>query len=273
MLNQLKLELKRAFSSSGMLLSLGIGIAINLIHITKTPPFQQNYMIPDFESYPLAYPCTVIENWIGADLISLESFLFYMLMPLLAALPFASSFFYDKQSGYLKNVYVRMSRTEYLITKYISVFISAGVAIIVPLIINLSVCMILMPNILPQPSDARSGIGPSDMFSILFYTKPTLYLILFLILNFIFAGLFACISLTCSFFTNYKIIVLICPFFVQLILDTFCDLIDQHGWSCTNFLRTGHGIPHFLVLIIYLVLGIAGTTFGYFYKGVREDVF
>ena len=273
-MNQLKTEFRRVFSSSGMLLSISIGSVITLLHVFQTPlQLHTLNLNKDFELYPFESPCSAIANWIGADVISLESFLFYMLMPLLATLPFASSFFSDKKSGYLKNIYARSSRKDYLISKYIAVFVSAGIAVIVPLILNLMICMVLLPNTTPEPSAGASAIQPLHLFSMIYYTKPTLYLIIYLIIDFIFAGLFACISLTCSFFTNYKIIVLICPFFVQLILDTFCDLIGKYDWSCTSFLRSGYGIPHLLLLVVYILLGAFGTTIGYYYKGVREDVF
>lgn len=272
--NVVKLEIKRAICNQRMVAAVFIGCLINIAHVVQRP--YQCYLSNqnmDFLKYPLSYPSTVIDTWICADMTSMESFLFFLILPLLATLPYGTSYFVDKQSGMIKSLYVRVSRREYLVSKYIATFLAGGIVVIMPLIVNLLCCMSLLPNLLPQTIYPGNAIDPNTFLCSIFYSFPTLYLVIYLIIDFLLAGIFACIALSCSFITDYRIVVAFCPFFLQLVINTLCGMFLDYEWSCVYFARSGYGIQHISVLFIYVVGGFIATVLIFLLQGEKEDVF
>lgn len=249
-----------------------IGCIINISQVTQYP-YQCYLRNQSMDFMKLNYPCTVIDSWICADLISMESFLFFLIFPLLAALPYGTSYFIDKQSGMVKGLYMRVSRRDYLISKYIATFLSGGIAVTIPLVVNLLCCMSLLPNLVPQSICPGNAIRPSTFLSGVFYSSPTWYLVIYLVIDFVLAGIYSCVALSCSFITDYRIVVTLCPFFLQLVINTLCGMFLDTSWSSVYFARSGYGIQHVSVLFIYGVGGLIITAFIFLIKGETEDVF
>ena len=57
-------------------------------------------------------------NWIGSHNIYLQQNIFYMAIPILATLPFGSSFYDDINRGYARNVCVRAKKKYYLVDSH-----------------------------------------------------------------------------------------------------------------------------------------------------------
>ena len=108
-------------------------------------------------------------------------------------------------------------------------------------------------------------IGEKSMWSNLYFEQPWLYAFLYILLDMIFAGIIACISTAVTFFTNYKLVVLLSPFFLLMVID-FVDNLQSSGWELSplKFLhvlpvandRTGIGILLFAVILFFMTLGV-----------------
>lgn len=107
----IKIELSRAIKSKTMALILFLGLLITVSQIfTYVIPianFNESVVV---DNYPMASPTTVFQAWIGNINILPQSYIFFALLPLLAAIPFADTFFTDRKSGYIKNVLTRTKR-------------------------------------------------------------------------------------------------------------------------------------------------------------------
>ena len=100
-----------------------------------------------------------------------------------------------------------------------------------------------------------------------------LYIFIFLCIDFMAGGIFACMALACSYLSDYKIIIAICPFFIQLILHVVSSMLMKLDYSSVYFLEAGYGIRAPLVAILCMILGL-GLPFTVFVKkGEKEDVF
>lgn len=90
----LRLELGRAFSGHGFFLSLALGLVLSLLHFFLTVlPLSltiDEYLVLNKE--PLAFPGWLYSSWLGADPNSVFAFLYFLILPILASLPFADSF-------------------------------------------------------------------------------------------------------------------------------------------------------------------------------------
>ncbi|MFR7668865.1 MAG: hypothetical protein ACLU00_10370 [Mediterraneibacter faecis] len=70
---------------------------------------------------------------------NLEGFIFFLILPILASLPFGTSYFEDCKEGVIKNIYMRTKREDYLKAKYAAAFLSGELQFLVPLIFKFNV--------------------------------------------------------------------------------------------------------------------------------------
>ena len=91
-------------------------------------------------------------NWIGSHNIYLQQNIFYMAIPILATLPFGSSFYDDINRGYARNVCVRAKKKYYLVAKYIAVFVSGGCVVAIPMVLSFLISSIFLPSIVINSS-------------------------------------------------------------------------------------------------------------------------
>lgn len=269
-----RMEFRRAVTGKGMLISLMIGTIISIAHVIQyVIPLAQANATEFFVKSPILSPHNVAESWMAGNSGNLEVFLFFLILPLLACLPFGTSYFDDYNSGFLKNIYMRISKKEYLLVKYIVTFLSAGIAVILPLMLNLICSLMLLPNLVPTPAYVQNQVNPMVVFYTLFYLYPILYTFIYFVFIFFMAGIFACIGLVASFLTDYKIILLICPFLIQLIIHVVCTIIGKSEYSCVFWQQPGFGVVSLWIVFFYLGIGFLSTFFIFILKGGKTDVF
>ena len=223
MRNILKIELKKGLKNKFFVISLIIGLVIALwgflynyyLHVDhvelmnslmqQDPNFIKNFVAES----------TVFNSWIGGEAFSLASVLYFFVFPLLIAIPYGWSYAEEKSNGYVKTVVVKSGKKQYFLAKYITVFVTGGLAMVIPLVINFLLTMLVIPSITPLPEYLTSyGIVGDSLMSILYYTKPFLYVFIYLVVDFFYCGLLACIGLTASSFIKQKWVVVIIPFFL-----------------------------------------------------------
>ena len=157
--------------------------------------------------------------------------------------------------------------------KYVVAFLSGGIAVLVPLIFNLMCSLVLLPNLAPLSTMGENILTPLMLFYKIFFTHPMIYTMFFLVLQFLMAGIWACVCLSVSFLSDYKIVVLIFPFFVQLILHVICTITNHIDYSSVYWVQPGHGIVAWWIPVVSMGIGIPVTFFVFMKKGAKEDVF
>jgi len=267
-----KIELSRSLTSKGMLSALIIGFVIVLAQIfQEVIPLSR--LIDEGLKYnkPMFTPGSTFMHWIGQS-TSMETFLYYMILPILATIPFADSFFTDKKGGYIKNVLIRANKKDYYISKYIATFISGGLAVVIPLIVSFLITSMILPSIFPEVTNG--GVFSNSMWSKLFYTNPYIYILGYLIIDFIFSGLIATIALSVSLIAEYRFAVLIAPFLIYVFIYSLCSSFGITSSQPLFFLQpSGYfGSKFSVILIEALILGIITST-TFLIKGAKEDIY
>lgn len=116
-------EIKRAFNTIGMKLALLIGCGLSIWHVVSViiPQSSQiGYELSVEAIDPLYVPTGLFNNWMGNELYPIQCYIFYLILPLLAVLPFGSSFFEDRKNGYIINVCTRVDKKTYYKAKYMA---------------------------------------------------------------------------------------------------------------------------------------------------------
>ncbi|WML58717.1 hypothetical protein [Neobacillus sp. PS2-9] len=235
----IKMEMKRAFISWPYFFVLLIGILISILHVKQEIMPSINFDYPRKEGDPLLTPWT---RWIGFEYTSFTTNLLYLLLPILAAIPFGDSYYLDQKSGYLKGIMTRSSKGNYLLSKYFVTFISGGSVILIPLMINFLICSWLLPNTPQDPTWGNAPLVDSSMWVDLYYEHPYLYVSRYLAIDFVFAGTLAIICLAVSVAVKKQFAVLLAPFMVYLVMFVIFPLAGLEQYSPFLFLKPGQGV-------------------------------
>lgn len=263
MKNIIKNECKRTIFSKGMATALTIGLIIIGWHL------YQHVWGPGIASENAYCPESVFYRWIGASSYPMQSYLYYLILPLLAVLPGGINYYEDLKTGYLQNIYTRTKCQNFLAAKYISVTIAGGIAVVVPLLVDLYATCIRFPALIPEPIMSFGPERTAFGFQ-LFYSHPWIHTILFLVLDFLFAGAIVGISLVTTFYTEYKFAVLITPFICYYFIYSINSFFPQINFRPNLFLTPGFSDNHIAVPLIGLFLLILIAVF-YFWKGERYE--
>lgn len=267
-------EIKRAFNTIGMKLALLVGCALSVWHvITVIMPISegQNYELSANAIDDLYVPISLFSTWMGNELFPIQSYIFYLILPLLAVLPFGSSFFEDIKSGYIINVCTRVEKKIYFKAKYLAVFLSGGVAVAAPLLLNLVLSSMFMPAFIPDNGTVGT-ISPTTMAYEVFFTHPLVYVLMFIVIDFIFAGVIATLSLSYTYFTEHRFGVMIVPFVFYFFIYSLTNLIDKTDYSLFFMLNGGANNNYLPMYILYFLLFFILSYVVFMWKGKKQDV-
>lgn len=257
MISLFKMEFKRAFISKHFLIVVVLGLLLSMSHLFR-------FILP---VYPVSEKdvdaLNTLTQWIGFKTFSFETQMLFFLMPILVAIPYADTYLLEKKNGYLKNVLLKVEKIQYLVVKFITVFVIAGLVISIPLIINLLGTMLFLPSVIPPaPETQQTPLFLTNMWQELYYTHPFLYISSYIGLDFLYAGLFGVIALAVSVFIKNRFLVLITPFILYLLLFLFSELTGKEGFVPFLFLIPApmlaetHASPIFGGFIILFLLSV-----------------
>lgn len=261
-----KEELGRAFRSRGFRISMILGLFLTMSEAYSW--YQRVRLGMEYERRKgiLSYnPATAFTMWFPFDARDWRVIVFYLLMPLLATMPFAISYLQDRKSGYIKNIVLRSDKKTYLKAKYTAVFLSGGTVAAVPLLTNLLAVSLYLPWRVPD--SVVTTILPSSVWAELLYTRPFLYTFLLLAVTFITAGLYATLSLAATRFLQLKFAAFLAPFLISLLIYNIAVPLGWKSLVSFYFLipiqSYGLQVPVYLgLLAAFALIGFFGFAFG-----------
>lgn len=218
-LRQLKMECRKALINKYFLITLAVSCMFCILSAWYQITAYYEMLDHPFSGNPMIQMNSLYNSWIGGEGTSLGCICFFYLMPLLAAFPYGWSYAAERKSGYVKQLAVRGGRMEYYVSKYIAVFLAGGLVILIPMVMNFLAVAMFIPAVMPDMHfEMYYAVAYGTMWSEYFYTAPLLYDIFYILLNFIFSGLFAVISLACSMVVRSRIAIVLLPYFIILLL-------------------------------------------------------
>ena len=272
----LRLELKRAFSTRGFCLALLIGAVIAVVQVfTQVIPQSQTIdaaleLVKDSYSFN---PDILYSTWIGGHFNCAEKQLYYLILPILAALPFADSYFMDLKSGFVHNIGTRTGRTQYFISKYVAVFLSGGVAVVFPLLFNFMLSCMFLPMIQVEATSQHLGVTSYITFAPVILYNSLLHVVLYLFLTFLFAGFFACFALVATRHVGYRFLVLLAPFGLYLLINSVMGLFRLKNWEPMYFLMPSYGQQVGIPMLVVGTLLLLITAIPFLWRYTKNDIF
>ena len=243
----IKTELERAFKSWSLWLALIIGMGLSIAQIiTRIIPAAMNPLMgymPD-----------------NATLM-------------LGAMPYAVTYLSDIKSGIIKNYVTRTAKFNYLATKYIAVFVTGGVVVVMPLLINYLTAITILPSLVWPVGVFASS--PKSIWSAIFYTHPHIYMIMYMILLFVCGGLMATIALIVSNIVNNRFVAMLAPYIITEFANAILRMSDKkwlRGIAPTklfNMAQTNTGASFIVYIAVLLILGVVV----YFIGGLKHETY
>lgn len=295
MSKMLKIELKKALFSKTFLLGTALltlfALCSALYMIEGQSNYNPNHLYEycmdngEYVSNPDFPLVSLYTSWVGADRVSLAYALFFNLMPIGAAIPFAWSYHTERKCGYLKNIATRIDRKYYYISKTIAVFVSGSLAVFIPYIINILLVSAFIPYYQPWIGyNLYNMVYFGTTWSDLFFSYPLLHMILYVILNTVYGGIFALLSYSISFYIRNYVAILFTPFLLILVSGyvetTIYNNFFQNTYTLVEFVPTQflHSRSiHYQVMswavILVTVLLIAFIFATIYYKGKKNEIY
>lgn len=262
-------ELKKGFSRQSFKVAILIGTIFCILNITKyiSISISDNYL----QGYIKGYLETTYDNFILFNLTPLSNILI-LIFPLLSCISYSDSYLEDVQSGVIKFIYTRQSKVKYLISKFLSNFIVAGVSIAVPLMINFIIIILLYPSIPPHPVLGKVTIMDGGLFPDLYYSKPIVYIFMWIVIYFLYAGAFASIGLSLGVIIKNKYITIILPFIVYMVVEIIVELIDKPMYSPQQFLYLSRSQSPYIIICEFAIIFLISITI-FLYGGYKNETY
>ena len=232
MCSVLKLELKKAFKNKFFWISVVLGCLITLLsfeHMVNM--YYEGMSAISGNSTDIIYDPhiginTVFNCWIGGEPFSLGSSIYFFVFPLLIASPYGWSYSEERKCGYRRMMITKTGKKKYYCAKYVAVFLSGGVAMVLPLIFNFWMTLLVVPAILPDVTmNMFYGVFGGSFLAELYYTVPFLYVAIYLFIDFVYCGFLVCICMAVSGIVRQKWGVVLIPFLLLLFVHVITDYI------------------------------------------------
>lgn len=258
-------EIKRGFSRLSFLIVFMLVLIVCTVSAFKAPAYislediLHGYILTPHDGFIIFNPSSI-----GATLI--------IIMPLLSSLCYSDTYCEDLSCGIIKNIYTRKEKKKYLITKYIANFIISGVAIAVPLVVNYIILILRYPNVKPNAILGPHTILSTQLFPNVYYEHPTLYIVLWIEIYFIYSGLFASIGLSLSALIKKKKIALFLPFILTLVALWTDEIFETIRINPIDFLNMGRRQSFTLIISEFVILTIISFIL-FFIGGQKSETF
>ena len=185
----------------------------------------------------------------------------------------ALSYHLVRKGGYIKNVYSRSKKINYLTAKYLAVFLSGGLTVLFPYLVSLPVTACMLPALTP----IRNGqyLSATELFSSIFYTKPFAYIAIYMVITFFYGGIFATTALAAASIVDNIFLLGMVPFLIWYGFTTASNFVGRKSGITVDLiwlLDMSHGaiLHKETVFVTGAVVGVI-TAIIYFVNGVKQD--
>ncbi|MDO4274065.1 MAG: hypothetical protein Q4D16_10370 [Eubacteriales bacterium] len=269
----LKIEVKKALTGvrfkTAFLTAQFLGI-LSLVSVFRQYQIQKDYIMYWADSFPVRQVYTLYHSWILNEPVSIGRTVFFLCFPLLAAFPFAASYYQEEKKKQLRLVLINVKVSEYFCAKYIAVFISGMLVIVGCLCMNFALTAAVFPWENPLAFYPYFNVLGNEMWSGLFYGSPFIYVIGYIFIEGIYGGLFACSVYVLSMYIKKQLVFFGGVMFAYLGCDVVRGGLRQwfpqfnipYEFSPLGFLRgSGYRRNGYMILGIALMILLLQCAF------------
>lgn len=254
MIKMIKLELLKTMKNRYYLFSLLLLFVMIIYHAF-------NHIIPYYGMIYAEYPETVFNHWIGLE-ISGVSKVYYMVVVELAAFPIGMVYFEEKNNGYLNQIVIRANRKWISLSKLIAYIIASFVLSLVPLLFDYMIAAVVLPSIRPISATFYYTVGGDSLMSSIFYTQPTVYILLYIILDGLIICSFSLLVIPASIFIKNRYASICLPIVIFIVLRIVLSFVKLNNYIPEKALypSMSDGVKLINVFVEILIIGLPGVV-------------
>ena len=198
----------------------------------------ETYSDGTYKVLPFLQVYTTYNSWIGGRVNQTLPMIFFYTLPLYVTIPYSWSYLSEQATGYDRIMVSALSKKKYFFGKYISVFISGFLTVLIPMIFSYLLVSCLIPAYKPDVDfDLYYQIGITDLFRNLYYSRPLLTVVLNMLMASFFGGAWATIPYAFSFFEKNKFVVMIGPYLLLMYLISSLETaLAYHSYAETSII-------------------------------------
>ncbi|NSB15962.1 hypothetical protein [Clostridium beijerinckii] len=253
-MNYFKNELRRALISRNAVIAFVITLLSLLIAFFQFVQFPRH----SINSFNNVFDAVDIFIRIRT---STQASILILIAPLLATVVFSDSYLLEKESGFLKFIYLRISNRRYVWTKIIVNGLSSGLVISIASLIIL----IFLSSIYGIRDTGLNDVyGP---FSWIYYTNKLCYAIFLIFISLIFNVIFATLALGISPWIKNRYLTFLFPFFYYIASGTIFTMLGFNSFfslNCTILFDLILKVSESNVVIYQCILLLVGILLFYF---------
>ena len=283
MRNAIRSELRKALTNRMLYIALAIGLVFCTWDVLENMGNMEefNKRIAESKDWPginrdtrghIGY--SLFYLWLGLG--TRGGSIFYTIWPMLAAMAYGWSYLEDRRGGVYNQIAARTNTKIYYISKYIAVFVSGGLAVSVPLLLDLLANALVGPyEHIPQIFDM---VNNSGFASELFYTSHWAYGLVWCGMTFLFGGVAACLCFVVGTKLRYGVMTVLVPYAVYVVWDSvFYNLRAsilsdvELALSPLRIISPTPGLPNPEWLVFSVLGGLTVLSFGIGYWQVVKN--
>lgn len=234
-MNHVKAELWKATHNRMFFLAIAAGCLISLLDVLQTALVTRRILESTQTLLSMNLPISsnpagdsLFVKWIAVNGVNWGSRTFVLIWPILAAMPYGFSLCQDWRSGYDNQAVIRCGKRAYFRGKYAACFVSGGLAVALPVILNLLLGALICPAWTPEVQMRQSSIGNGYFLAKLFYTKPWIFCAAWCILDFLWGGAAACLCLTLGGVLRHSFMAVLFPFVIFFIAESVITALGSY---------------------------------------------
>lgn len=258
----IRYELKRAFCNRSMRNVLIFSVLLCLSHTIAYVLLIHN---AEYTLYSI-----VPDAWLGTEVTLCFHSLFYLILPILAILPYGLSLYTDNRTGYGRLIMVKVKHGQYYLAKYIAVFCSSAFVVGFTLLLSVVMLSVVIPWGRPDGTHIHI-ISGTAMFSEIFYLHPAWYMFFYTILDMLFGGLFGVMALAVSYLAKSRFMVLSIPYMIywmEWLLSTTFGFPQYSMYNIVDCSQESGEFTIWSVMLVYMIfMGLATLLY---YVSVRK---
>lgn len=277
MKHSLRTELHKALSNKMLYIAIGIGLlfcALDVVENYEKMRFfderiqrAANYgsrVGTGHEGYSLFY------LWMGLSPNTRGANLYNTVWPVLAAMAYGWSYINERRSGVYNQIVSRVGAKTYYVSKYFAVFFSGGLAVGVPMLLDLLANALVCPYALIPASYGKVGNG--YFLSELFHSNPWAYGLIWCSMTFLCGGVAACLCFTVGTKLRHGVMVMLTPYALYVVLNSLLTTLgtivlkdNRYALSPLSLIQAtpGYSNPEWLVFSILGLLTLISFSVGY----------
>ena len=266
----LKTEVWKAFHNSFFWMAILVGSVIAVLEAILTWsavwPMIQDILTRDFgRSFR---GLSLFYEWMGVVSLRFTSTLYYLVWPVLGALPFGWSFWKEQNEGVVNQEVIRGGRRAYLNTKFTAVFVTGGICVAWPLLLNLMLEAMFLQASAPNVLHEVSAVSNGHLLSKLYYAHPWIYCLCWCIVVFFEGGAASSLCFVSGSRVKLFVMVVLIPYFIYMAITIACNLtgrIEAAKIAPINLINAAVGMSPWAILLEALLFTGIAYAFGYYH--------